>query len=61
MAKAKQNSDVLADLTKMAEEYSVADNAMFKAAAKQYAFQQAVISGMRKSLEDEGSLMTTKE
>ena len=61
MARKKQTDGVLADLLKMAEDYSVSENAMFIAAANQYALQQKVLDGIRKTLEAGDGLMVTKE
>ena len=61
MAKANQNKDVLEELKAMAEKYGVQGNAMFLAAANQYALQQRVINSIKETLDAEESLMTTKE
>ena len=61
----KKNSgdaaDVLQQLTKMAKKYSVEKNAMFQAAANQYALQQRVIDNIKRVLDEEDTLMATKE
>ena len=61
MAKESKNNDVLSELTKMAEEYGVDKNALFLQAAKQYALQQRVIDNIKKALDEEDTLMATKE
>ena len=61
MARASKNSDVLSELKKMAARYCVDDNAMFLAAANQYALQQRVIDNIKAALDAEDSLMSTKE
>ena len=50
-----------AKLIKMAEAYGVADNALFIAAANQYTLQQRVIENIKKALDEEESLVLTKE
>ena len=45
----------------LARRYGVDDNALFVASAKQYATQQKVIENIRKALDEEDSLMTSKE
>ena len=48
-------------IIKMAEAYGVADNALFIAAANQYTLQQRVIENIKKALDEEESLVLTKE
>lgn len=48
-------------LIKLAKEYGVADNALFMAAAEQYAVQSIVIQNIKDALDDEDELTTTKE
>jgi formylmethanofuran dehydrogenase subunit E-like metal-binding protein len=50
-----------AKLIKMAEAYGVADNALFLSAANQYTLQQRVIENIKKALDEEDSLVLTKE
>lgn len=57
----KKKPDVLAELTAMAENYGVNENAMFLAAANQYALQQRVINNIKDALDEEDTLMATKE
>ena len=45
----------------LAKAYGLEDNAMFISAANQYDLQQKVIQNIRKVIEDEDSLMVTKE
>ena len=49
------------DLVAMAEEYNVADNTLFLAAANQYSVQQNVINMIKTQLDDDGSAVSTKE
>ena len=49
------------DLVTMAEEYGVADNALFLTALNQYCTQQKVIDTINKVLNEEDRLITTKE
>ncbi len=56
MAKTKTKLD---DLLVMAKKYGVEDNALFLAAAEQYALQQHVIEMMKAGIED-GDLTTQK-
>lgn len=58
MAKPKSTYD---ELIKLAERYGVDDNALFIASAEQYDIQSQIIKEIRKSIEDEDNLMTTKE
>lgn len=58
MAKVKGTYE---DLMELAKQYGVDHNAMFIACAKQYATQQKVIDNIREAIEEEESLMTTKE
>lgn len=48
-------------LIKLAKEYGVADNALFMAAAEQYAVQVNVIQKIKAAMEEEEELTTTKE
>lgn len=48
-------------LLKMAKEYGVDDNALFKAQLQQYVTQQKVIEKINEVLLEEDSLMTKKE
>lgn len=48
-------------LLKMAENYGVSDNALFISAVNQYMTQQKVIEMIRKELENEESVVVTKE
>lgn len=50
-----------AELIKLAEEYHVADNALFISAARQYEIQCQVIDMMRDQLNEDGSAVSTKE
>lgn len=61
MPRRKANNDVLSDLMEMADNYGLRDNAIFKAAANQYALQQRVINNIKEALDAEDSLMSTKE
>lgn len=61
MARAVANKDVLEELITMARQYGVEDNAVFLAAAGQYALQQRVINNIKDALDAEDSLMSTKE
>lgn len=64
MTKAKKTQDkrsLYENLIEMAEEYNVADNTLFLAAANQYTVQQSVIETIKKQLDDDGSATTTKE
>lgn len=61
MAKVSKNKDVLTELVEMAKQYGVNDNAVFLAAASQYALQQRVINNIKDALDAEDSLMSTKE
>lgn len=56
-----KDSVTLDELMKMAVDYGVDGNAMFVAAANQYALQQRVIDSIKETLDNEESLMTTKE
>lgn len=56
-----KDSVTLDELMKMAVDYGVDSNAMFVAAANQYALQQRVIDSIKETLDNEESLMTTKE
>lgn len=49
------------ELLKLASEYGVADNAIFKNAAAQYEIQRQVIEMMRDQLNSDGSAVSTKE
>lgn len=49
------------DLLELARSYGVDNNALFVASAKQYSTQQKVIENIRKALDEEDNLMTTKE
>lgn len=49
------------DLVSMAEDYGVADNAMFLTALNQYCTQQKIIDEINRILLDEESLLSTKE
>ena len=51
----------LSKLKKMAVEYGVQDNALFMAAAEQYALQLRVIDGIRAELDSQEELTTEKE
>lgn len=51
----------LDEILKMAEAYGVADNALFKAAARQYDLQMRVLDNIREALDEEDGLVTTKE
>lgn len=59
--KKKENSNTYDDLMELAEQYGVADNALFIASAKQYCVQQKVIDNINTILADADKLMTTKE
>ena len=50
----------LTELEKMAKEYSVDKNALFRSAIKQYALQLRVIEDIKKAI-DEDDVMVTKE
>ena len=56
MAKVKQT---YAELLKMAKQYGVENNALFIAAAEQYALQQKVIAMLKDGIDD-GDLTTSK-
>lgn len=58
MAKEKKTFDELMELAKT---YGLENNAMFISAANQYDLQQKVIQNIRNVIEDEDSLMVTKE
>ena len=58
MAKEKKTFD---ELMELAKSYGLENNAMFISAANQYDLQQKVIQDIRKVIEDEDSLMVTKE
>lgn len=49
------------ELLELARQYGVEKNALFVASAKQYATQQKVIENIRQALDEEDSLMTSKE
>ena len=49
------------DLVAMAEDYGVDQNALFLTALNQYCTQQKVIDTINKVLNEEDSLITTKE
>lgn len=49
------------NLVQMAEDYGVADNALFLSALDQYCTQQKVIDGINEVLSDSETLLTTKE
>lgn len=61
MPKVDASKDTLGELMQMAVDYGVDKNAMFIAAANQYALQQRVIDNIKNALDAEDSLMTTKE
>ena len=56
-----KQKDNYMELIKMAKSYGVDKNALFLAAAKQYALQQRVINSIKDTLDSGDSLMTTKE
>jgi hypothetical protein len=56
MAKVKQTYE---ELLKMAKQYGVENNALFVAAAEQYALQQKVIAMLKAGIDD-GDLTTSK-
>lgn len=52
--------DTLSKLLKMAKDYGVDKNAMFVAAANQYALQMRVIETIKEAIDEEESLTTSK-
>lgn len=58
MAKVKTTYD---ELIKLAKRYGLEDNEMFVSCAKQYDLQQKIIDNIKKTLEEEDSLMVSKE
>jgi len=55
-----RKTQTLSDLEKMAKEYSVEKNALYKSAIKQYALQLRVIEDIKKAI-DEDDVTVTKE
>lgn len=49
------------ELMKLAQRYNVQDNELFRAAAQQYSVQMKVIEEIKKTLDEEDSLLATKE
>ena len=57
----KQKANTYENLIRLAEEYNVANNALFLAAAKQYDLQCKVMQTMEEQLNEEESAVVSKE
>lgn len=53
--------DTYDNLIRLAEEYGVADNALFLAAAQQYQLQAKVMTMIDNQLDEDGTAVSTKE